>query len=396
MTNKVLVTDGRALSTLAIARSLGNAGLEVHVCDDFKRTVSAFSKHVSETKRHDPISESTTAFVDWLVGCCRREHYDLVIPVRDETTLAVAAHRERLSAVTDVFVADRSTISRLMDKGSCMQAADSLGVPIPPTYYPSGPEDIDAIRTEATFPVLIKPRIASGSRGIVRVDEPSELAATYERARESHPEPIIQEFVDHSGGHYSIGTVFDDTAEPVATHVYKETRQYPASGGPAIAAHTVEREPWVDSVLDLLRAHDWKGPAHMDVLYDPDTTEYRLIEVNPRFWSSLSLTVNSGVDIPRLLYRLAVDGGVPAAVTDGGYRVGMNYRWIVPNEFLWLWGHDRKLQALRELGSWDRPTCCATLSRDDLRPTLGVLAQGIGYIKSADRRKKIFDRGWSN
>lgn len=395
MTGNVLVTDGRALSALAIVRSLGNAGLDVHVCDDFRRTVSAFSKHVTDVKVHEPISESTTAFVDWLVACCRREHYDLVVPVRDETTLAVAANRERLSTVTNVFVADRSTISRLMDKGSCMQAAESLGVPIPPTYYPSSSADLEAIQTAAAFPVLIKPRIASGARGIVRVDEPSELARTYEAVTESYPNPIVQEFVDHSGGHYSIGTVFDDNAEPVATHVYKETRQYPDSGGPAIAAHTVEREPWVDSVLDLLRAHDWKGPAHMDVLYDPDTETYRLIEVNPRFWSSLSLTINSGVDIPRLLYRLAVDGSVPAAATDGGYRVGMNYRWIVPNELLWLWSHDRKLQALRELGSRDDNTCCATLSRDDLRPTIGVLAQGVGYLKSADRRKKIFDRGWS-
>ena len=396
MTDKVLVTDGRALSALAIARSLGNAGVEVHVCDAFRRTVSAFSKYVTESKLHDPIGESTEAFVDWLVACCRREQYDLVIPVRDETTLAVAANRERLSAGTELLVADGATISRLMDKGSCMQAADSLGVPIPPTYYPTASEDLDAIRAEATFPVLIKPRIASGARGIVRADEPSELAQTYRQVADSHPEPIVQEFVDHSGGHYSIGTVFDDNAEPVATHVYKETRQYPASGGPAIAAHTVEREPWVDSVLDLLRAHDWVGPAHMDVLYDPDTETYRLIEINPRFWSSLSLTINSGVDIPRLLYQLAVDGGVPPAAVDGEYRVGTNYRWIVPNEFLWLWSHDRKLQALRELGSWDQPTCCATLSREDLRPTLGVLAQGIGYLKSADRRKKIFDRGWSN
>jgi len=393
MTDKILVTDGRALSSLAIARSLGRAGAEVHVCDDFRRTMSAFSKHVTDVKVHEPISESTADFVDWLVACCRREQYDLVVPVRDETTLAVAEHRERLSTVTDVFVADRPTITRLMDKGSCMQAADALDVPIPPTYYPTDGDDLAEIRTEATFPVLIKPRIASGARGIVRVDDPGELAHTYERVSNSHPNPIIQEFVDHSGGHYSIGTIFDDSAEPVATHVYKETRQYPASGGPAIAAHTVEREPWVDSVLELLRAHDWTGPAHMDVLYDPDTETYRLIEVNPRFWSSLSLTVNSGVDIPFVLYKLAVDGSVPES--NGEYRVGMNYRWVVPNELLWLWSHDQKLRALRELGSWERNTCCATLSRDDIRPTLGVLVQGIDYLKSAERRKKIFDRGWS-
>jgi len=394
MTDKILITDGRALSSLAIARSLGKTGAEIHVCDDFSRTVSAFSKYVSETKVHEPIGDSPAGFVDWLVECCRREGYDLVVPVRDETTLAVAEHQSRLSAVTAVFVADCSTITRLMDKGSCMQAAEELSIPIPNTYYPSTLADIDEIRTTATFPVLIKPRIASGSRGIVRVDEPSELAQKYEAVSQTHAEPIIQEFVDHSGGHYSIGTIFDDSAEPVSTHVYKETRQYPASGGPAIAAHTVEQEPWVDSMLELLGAHDWKGPAHMDVLYDPDSGAYRLIEVNPRFWSSLSLTINSGVDIPYLLYKLAVDGTRPASNSE--YRVGTNYRWVVPNELLWFWSHDQKLQAVRELGSWDRNTCCATLSREDLRPTLGVLAQGIGYLKSADRRKKIFDRGWSN
>lgn len=391
MTDKILVTDGRSLSSLAIVRSLGKAGADVDVCDDFKRPLSAFSKYVTDTKAHEPIGENPAAFVDWLVACCDREGYDLVVPVRDETTLAVAAHREQLSTVTGLFVADRSTIAKLMDKGNCMQAAADLGVPIPKTYYPTA--GTEEIRTTATFPVLIKPRIASGARGIVRVDDPSELARKYEAVERMYPDPIIQEFVDHSGGHYSIGTIFDKGAEPVATHVYKETRQYPASGGPAIAAHTVEREPWVDSVLDLLRAHDWKGPAHMDVLYDPDTEEYKLIEVNPRFWSSLSLTINSGVDIPRILYKLAVDGDVPPS--DGLYREGMNYRWIVPNEFLWLWSHDRKLEAARELGWWDRNTCCATLSRDDLRPIAGVVTQGLGYLTDGDRRKKIFDRGWN-
>ena len=392
MTNKVLVTDGRSLSSLAIVRSLGRAGCEVHICDDFRRNLAAFSKYVADTKVHEPIGDDPAAFIDWLVACCRQEGYDLVIPVRDETTLAVSNHRETVSAVTRLFVAEESTIERLLDKGSCMRTAEELGIPIPETYYPTA--NIDEIRTAATFPVLIKPRAASGARGIVRVDNPSNLARKYDAVSRAYPEPIVQEFVDHSGGHYSIGTIFDERAEPVATHVYRETRQYPDSGGPAIAAHTVEREPWVDSMLDLLRAHDWKGPAHMDVLYDPDTEAHRLIEVNPRFWSSLSLTINSGVDVPRLLYELALGEGQPEP--DDEYTVGMNYRWILPNELLWLWEQEHTLQAARRLDFWEPNTCCATLSRDDLRPILGVVAQGIGYLQDSDRRKKIFDRGWRN
>ena len=392
MANKVLVTDGRSLSSLAIVRSLGEAGCEVHICDDFKRTLAAFSKYVADTKVHESVGDDPAAFINWLVACCRREGYDLVIPVRDETTLAVSKHRAAVSEVTRLFIAEESAIRQLMDKGECMRAAEELGIPIPETYYPT--TDIDEIQARARFPVLIKPRAASGARGIVRVDDPDALAREYEAVSRLYPEPIIQEFVDHSGGHYSIGTVFDERAEPVATHVYRETRQYPDSGGPAIAAHTVEREPWVDSMLDLLRAHDWKGPAHMDVLYDPDTEAYKLIEVNPRFWSSLSLTINSGVDVPRLLSELALGEGRPEP--DDEYTVGMNYRWILPNELLWLWDQEHTLQAARKLDLWEPNTCCATLSRDDLRPIIGVVAQGIGYLQDSDRRKKIFDRGWRN
>ncbi|SEJ37651.1 carboxylate--amine ligase [Halohasta litchfieldiae] len=391
MTATVLVTDGRSLSSLAIVRSLGQLGCDVHVCDDFKRNLSAFSKYVSDVKVHEPVGADPTAFIDWLVACCERRQYDLIVPVRDETTLAVSTHRERVSGVTEVFIADPSAIKQLMDKGRCMKTAEQLGIPIPTTYYPD--EDLESVRANSTFPVLIKPRAASGARGIVRVDDPTNLARKYEAVNRAYQNPIIQEFVDHSGGHYSIGTLFDETAEPVATHVYKETRQYPSSGGPAIAAHTVEREPWIESMLDLLRTHDWKGPAHMDVLYDPDSEEYKLLEVNPRFWSSLGLTINSGVDIPRQFYQLAVEDGTPEH--DNQYLVETNYRWILPNELLWVWEQENKLRAAQQLGMIDSNTCCATLSRDDLRPVLGVVAQAIGYLQDSNRRKKIFDRGWS-
>ncbi len=390
---KVLVTDARALSSLAIARSLGAAGVEVHVCDDFRATLSSFSTHVSASKTHPSIEDDPSEFVEWLVALCERERYDLVIPVRDETLRALSSHREAVSRVSGLFLADDLVIEQLMDKGECMKIAEDVGVPIPTTYYPNE-EGLEAIRDEAAFPVLIKPRIASGARGIVRVDDPDQLTRKYEAVAREHPDPIVQEYVDHSGGHYSVGTLFDRDSRPVATHVYKETKQYPSSGGPAVNAVTVEKEPWVDDLLELLRAVGWRGPAHMDVLYDPDDGRYKLLEVNPRFWMSLTLSIRSGVDVPALLFDL-VQGRTPDPVTE--YEVGTEYRWVFPNEILWALSDGNKATAFKQLLTPSRNgVCYGIVSREDPTPLVGMMTQSMQFLLAEEKRAMIFDRGWEN
>ena len=49
-----------------------------------------------------------------------------------------------------------------------------------------------------------------------------------------------------------------------------------------------------------------------------------LMEINGRFWGSLQLAIDSGVDFPALLAAVAT-GASPGAVTD--YRVGVRSRW---------------------------------------------------------------------
>jgi hypothetical protein len=49
-----------------------------------------------------------------------------------------------------------------------------------------------------------------------------------------------------------------------------------------------------------------------------------LMEVNARFWGSLQLAVDAGVDFPRLLLAAAA-GDHPASINQ--YRVGVRNRW---------------------------------------------------------------------
>ena len=60
-------------------------------------------------------------------------------------------------------------------------------------------EYIKKIKKIVDYPVLIRPRISSGSRGIKRVEKPSEFDDAYDQIKVVYGEPIIQEHVKKTG-----------------------------------------------------------------------------------------------------------------------------------------------------------------------------------------------------
>lgn len=387
----VLVTDGRAISALAVARQLDRRGLAVHAGEAFTHNITARSAATAAAHTYPAPDDEPAAFKRWLAAVVERESFDFVVPVRDSTTGLVAEMAEALPAGTETLLDSPDRIEQLQDKAAFGKLAAELGVPTPTTYFPAE-TDIEVIRAEADFPVVVKPTRASGARGIRRVERPEELPATYRAARRENGEVIVQEFVNHSGGHYSVGAVFDRTGTPRAVHAYKELLQYPDSGGPAIRAKSVPIEPWVDEMLGLLEAVEWTGPAHMDVLFDPDEGEYKLLEVNPRLWSSIALTIDSGVDVPGVMLDIA-NGAEPPRSDQ--YHTDQCYRWVFPNELLWaVDGWNTPSRVARLLESDGAATTYSILSRTDPGAAVGAALQSARFLTSAEKRKQIFGRGW--
>ncbi|WP_331234067.1 carboxylate--amine ligase [Natronorarus salvus] len=388
---RVLVLDGRTLSSLSVTRSLGEGGYSIHLGESFRWNLTRFSKHVDGTISYPSPDEKPAGFVDALLRKLRRTDYDVVIPTRDATTRLLATHRDRFDPLTSLYLADAKKIERFADKGETIRLAQNAGTPVPRTYFPED-TPLETIAEEVSYPALVRARRASGSRGIVRVESADEMQRAYTEVERDYGVPIIQEYVSHEGGHFSIGTLFDENSEPVAVHVYEETKQYPVSGGPAVEAKSVPVEPWVDGMLGILREVNWVGPAHMDVLYDPDDATYKLLEVNPRFWMSVGLTIRSGVDIPGLLVRLAMDEEIPDRVID--YDTDLLYRWILPSGLFWASQQERLICGIHQLTSQlENQICYGVFSSKDLGPTVGVLFQSATFILEEEKRRQVFNRG---
>jgi predicted ATP-grasp superfamily ATP-dependent carboligase len=76
--------------------------------------------------------------------------------------------------------------------------------------------------------------------------------------------------------------------------------------------------PWAVSLLKELQ---WAGVADVEFMIDPRDGTPKLMEINPRFWSSLYLALECGVDFPWLLVQTALmKRSNPSLVTKKGLK----------------------------------------------------------------------------
>jgi predicted ATP-grasp superfamily ATP-dependent carboligase len=106
---------------------------------------------------------------------------------------------------------------------------------------------------------------------------------------------------------------------------HRRLREKPPSGGVSVyrESYLPPRELIARSEA-LLERLGWEGVAMIEYKVDSATGTPRLMEINGRFWGSLQLAVDAGVDFPRMLADLALgrDPGPPPA-----WRAGVRSRW---------------------------------------------------------------------
>jgi predicted ATP-grasp superfamily ATP-dependent carboligase len=98
----------------------------------------------------------------------------------------------------------------------------------------------------------------------------------------------------------------------------------------------------LDAGRRLLDDLDWRGVAMVEYKRDAVSGRPVFMEVNGRFWGSLQLAIDAGVDFPALLASWVADSPAPR---QAGYRCGVRLRW-------WWGDVDHLYQRLRDGTTW--------------------------------------------
>ncbi|HEY8549113.1 MAG TPA: ATP-grasp domain-containing protein [Vicinamibacterales bacterium] len=325
---KVLVTDGSARPALAITRSLGRRGHSVLVAEKYSPCLAQTSRYCSARLVHPDPGRDEVAVVDVLAEEARARAVDVIVPVTDIMVGLVTRHRDRFEPACRVPFADAALIARANDKVELLRIAGAIGVPMPRSVVLEQRES--PVPPDLPFPVVVKPhrsrvRTAEGwlSCGVGHAHDRAALDADLARRHPSEFPLIIQERITGHG--LGIFTCYHDGA-PLAWFSHRRVREKPPWGGVSVLCESVPVPPRARDYAERLLGHlGWTGIAMVEFKHDPRDDEPKLMEINPRFWGSLQLAIDAGVDFPALLVEGAA-GGRRAGV--GHYRTGIRNRWF--------------------------------------------------------------------
>ncbi len=358
---KVLILDANQRSALAATRSLGKKGIPVIVADEAKQTLAGSSRYCQETFVYPSPYKQTEDFIITLKKEIIKRGVKIIFPMTEITTYLLLKHRDEFANI-DIPFAPFETFDRLTDKWKLFELAQQLGMPTPKTYFVENLNSATLSSTLASaltflkFPVVLKPyrsRILSNgkwiSTSVKYATSVEELKETIEKTEYLNEHPfLIQERIKGEG--QGIFALYNQ-GEAVAFFAHKRLREKPPSGGVSVLSESVEIDPHMreiaQKILDYVK---WHGAAMVEFKIASDGTPY-LMEVNARFWGSLQLAIDAGVDFPYLLYKSAI-GEKLEKVDD--YKVGIKNRWLLgdmDNLYLQLFKKQRG-QSLSYLGKW--------------------------------------------
>jgi protein-tyrosine-phosphatase len=314
----VLVLDGDSTAAITVVQSLGRAGFEVTLAApiaDLWRPAFR-SRFVSHRESYpDPLRDKT-AFQTWARA---RGTFDLIIPVTERTLVPLHEIRDD-EAFRGVLALPPPRATELaFDKETIRALASELGLPTPATILVRDLAELERVPAAAWLAdgavVLksVRSKVWGGDVGrelfVRMVLDERALREETRRLLESGPVQLQPWLPGHGFGIELLA----EHGEIVLAFAHERIHELPLTGGGSCYRRSIEPPPaMLEGARKLMRALQWHGVAMVEYRSDPARDRAAFIELNGRFWGSLSLAARAGVDFPLALARLLLDGERPA------------------------------------------------------------------------------------
>ena len=257
--------------------------------------------------------------LEYIAKIIRHERPDAILPgIGGQTGLNLAMQLEKKGILkecrTELLGTKSESIERAEDRELFKELCESLGEPVRPSDIANSMEEGLKVAKEIGYPVVLRPAFTLGGTGGGFADNEEEFLQIMKNALSLSPvhqvliEKSIKGFKEIE---YEVIRDSNDTAiticnmenlDPVGIHTGDSIVVCPSQTLTNKEYHMLR-----DSALKIIRALKIEGGCNVQFALNPETSQYYLIEVNPRVSRSSALASKaSGYPIARVTAKIAV------------------------------------------------------------------------------------------
>lgn len=232
-------------------------------------------------------------YIELLLDICKKERIKAITTLIDPEIELLAKNRKRFEEIGVLPLCPSSNTAQLcFDKYALFEHLTKNGIPTVLTYDTLEHFMMGFEKGDIQFPVFIKPRTGSGSVGIHKVHNLSELK---KYINEGEHQYIIQEFMDCRD---CDADAYIDTISHKPVSIFSKNKIETRIGG-ANKTISFKDDRLFDFIKDICKVLEFNGPVDMDFWFRDG--KYYLSEVNPRFGGAYLHAHGAGVNFIPLI-----------------------------------------------------------------------------------------------
>jgi biotin carboxylase len=355
-----LVVLGAGPAQLGALRAARRYDIETVVCD---RAADALAMRLGLVDVYEQVSTFEVDGVERVARAHRAE--GLISPGTDGPVRVAAEVAERLGLAHPLSLAVAIAAT---DKRAQRAAFAAAGVPQPELIPADEP---------FTRPVVVKPSLAQGQRGLTRVERAEELAPAiaHARAQSRDGDALIEELVP--GDEVTVNAFLHDGFHAVAVTDRERASAFGVATAHLFPARAGTAEAIVAARAACAALGIERGPVYVQIVLAPDGP--RVMEVAARLGGGHDAELchaATGIDLATLALHAALDERIAPSELWRSRRQGAIVRFLIgpPGELVAVEGIDEALAVpgVLDVQSYRRP--------GELLSALAVGADRVGFV----------------
>ena len=294
---KVLIPDGEIGHSIWVCEGLRLKKVELHVMSQslnpgLKYFINKKSFCFIETEKNE------TVYVEKIIDYAEKVKADIIVPIGEPSIKAFSKNIKALNgSFVTIPIPNPKIFEIATNKKKLADFCKSHNIPVPKTWSLKSLQKFD-YKMDLKFPLIVKPERGDGGKNIHIFFSAYEMIKFASAKKDfSMGEYLVQEYV--KGYDIDMSVLAKDghiLAFTIQRGFIKRNNEFAAPAGIMF----LYDNKLFRTVEKLIRKLNFTGISHIDLRFDEKTKEYKIVEMNVRFWGSLMGSINAGVNFPYL------------------------------------------------------------------------------------------------